>query len=173
MTKYEYYWASQLWPNTNNIWLPKNDQILSMNTNFVEVPKRKASKTGSESHKVMLNSPSPLMTEANYKYKQLPIHITHPMWLWYMRMNCSFGAQSTFGSTEYSKKNTPPLIFQRIGWSSHQKSDKFSCAHSSKVSMLSKICIVFRKNFQRYSVWENHPNRNTNNIWFEKLPEYE
>ena len=101
MTKYEYYWASQLWPNTNNIWLPKNDQILSTNTNFVEVPKRKASKTSSESHKVMLNSPSPLMTEANYKCKQLPIHMTHPMWLWYMRMNYSLGAQSSFGSAEY------------------------------------------------------------------------
>ena len=69
MTKCEYYWASQLWPNTNNIWLPKNDQILSTNTNFVEVPKRKAFKTSSESHKVMLNSPSPLITEANYKCK--------------------------------------------------------------------------------------------------------
>ena len=32
-----------------------------------EVPKRKTSKTSSEAHKVMLNLPSPLMTEANYK----------------------------------------------------------------------------------------------------------
>ena len=144
--------------NTNIIWLPKNDQILSTNTNFV--PKRKASKTSSESHKLMLNLLSPLMTKADYKCKQLPIHMTQPMWLWYMRMNCSFGAQSTFGSTEYSKKNTPPLIFQRIGWSSHQKSDKFSCAHSSKVSMLSKICIVFRKKIPAV-------------FGLRKLPEYE
>ena len=41
-----------------------------------EVPKRKTSKTSSEAHKVMLNLPSPLMTEANYKCKQLPIHVT-------------------------------------------------------------------------------------------------
>ena len=161
MTEYKYHSASQKWSNSFN------------KCKFCKVPKRKASKTSSEAHKVMLNLPSPLMTEANYKCKQLPIHVTHPMWLWYMRMNYSFGAQSSFGSAEYSKKNTPPLIFQRIGWSSHQKSDKFSCAHSSKVSMLSKICIVFRKNSQRHSVWENHPNTNTNSILLERLPGYE
>ena len=114
MTDYEYYSASQWWPNTNIILLPKNDQILLTNANFVELLKRKASKTSSESYKVMLNLPSPLMTEANYKCKQLPIHMTHPMWLWYMRMNCSFGAQSTFGSTEYSKKNTPHSFFRGL-----------------------------------------------------------
>ena len=27
--------------------------------------------------------------------------------------------------------------------------------------------------YEYYSVWENHPNTNTNNIRFEKLPEYE
>ena len=40
-------------------------------------------------------------------------YMTHPMWLWYMRMNYSFGAQSSFGSAEYSKKSTHPLIFFR------------------------------------------------------------
>ena len=97
----------------NIIRLPKNDKILLEMLNFVELPKWKASKTSSESHKVMLNSPSPLMTGANYKCKQLQIHMTHPMWLWYMRMNFSFGAQSSFGSAEYPKKNTHPLIFFR------------------------------------------------------------
>ena len=54
--------------------------------------------------------------------------------------------------------------------------DKFSCAHLSriwahlsKVSMLSKIFIVFKIDSQWYSVWENHPNTNTNNIWFQKV----
>ena len=144
MTEYKYHSASQKWSNSIN------------KCKFCEVPKRKASKTSSEAHKVMLNLPSPLMTEANYKCKQLPIHVTHPMWLWYMRMNYSFGAQSSFGSAEYSKKNTHPLIFSE-DWliQSSEKwkcGDKFSCAHlsrigahSSKVSMLSKICIVFRE----------------------------
>ena len=64
--KYKYCSASQnqKWLNTNIIWLLKNDQILYTNTNFVELPKRRASKTSSEAHKVILNSPSPLMTEA-------------------------------------------------------------------------------------------------------------
>ena len=124
----------------------------------------------------MLNSPSPLMTEANYKCKQLAIHMTHTMWLWYMRMNYSFSAQSSFGSAEYSKKNTRPFIFSEdcLIWSSEMWKciDKFVCAHLSRIgvhSMLSKICIVFRKKSQRYSVWENHPNTNTNNIRFEKI----
>ena len=150
MTDYEYYSASQWWPNTNIILLPKNDQILLTNANFVELLKRKASKTSSESYKVMLNSPSPLMTEANYKCKQLPIHMTHLMWLWYVRMNYSFGAQSSFGSGEYLKKNTHPLIFSE-DWLI-QSSEKWKCgdkfsyahlwrigAHSSKVSLFSKI----------------------------------
>ena len=54
--------------------------------------------------------------------------------------------------------------------------DKFSCAHLSriwahlsKVSMLSKIFIVFKIDSQWYSVWENHPNTNTNNIRFQKV----
>ena len=166
---YEYYSVSQKWPktNTNIIQLPINDQIQirilfpftimteykynstspkwsnSINEcKFFEPPKRKASKTSSESHKVMLNSPSPLMTEVNYKCKQLPIHMTHPMWLWYMRMNFSFGAQSSFGSAEYSKKNTHPLIFLRglvdpvirkvkVRWQIY----------------INKIYIVFRKKF--------------------------
>ena len=101
--KYKYYSVSQNWPNTNTniIRFLKNDRIQirilfgyleitdyiyeyhsasqkwsnSINKcKFCEVPKRKASKTSSEAHKVMLNSPSPLMTEANYKCKQLPIH---------------------------------------------------------------------------------------------------
>ena len=100
--EYDYCSATRKWPNTNTkiIRLPNNDYIqISFgwsNTihkyNFLELPKRMASKTSSEFHKVMLNSPSPLMTEANYKCKQLPIHMTHPMWLWYMRINYSFGA---------------------------------------------------------------------------------
>ena len=71
MTEYKYHLASQKWSNSIN------------KCKFCEVPKRKASKTSSEAHKVMLNLPSPLMTEANYKCKQLPIHVTHPMWLVY------------------------------------------------------------------------------------------
>ena len=141
----------------------------------------------------MLISPSPLITEANYKCKQLLIHMTHPMWLWYMRMICRFGAQSSFGSGEYLKKNTHPLIFSEdwlIRSSEKWKcGDKFSCAylsrigaHSSKVSMLSKIFKVLRKKSQWYLVWENHltriqtifglknyPNTNTNNIRLEKI----
>ena len=94
---YEYHSASQKWINT----IYKNEFC----------PKRKASKTISEAHTVMLNSPSPLITRANYKCKQLPIHMTHPIWLWYMKMNYSFGAQSSFCSAEYPKKNKHPLIF--------------------------------------------------------------
>ena len=106
--------------------------------------------------------------------------MTHPMWLWYMRMNYSFCAQSSFGSAEYSKKNTHPLIFSE-DWliQSSEKwkcGDKFSCAHlsrirarSSKVSMLSRICIVFIKNSHQYSVWENQLNTDTNNNRFQKV----
>jgi len=65
--KYEYYSANQKWLITNIIRLPNNVQILLTNANFVELLKKKASKTSSESYKVMLNSLSPLMTEANYK----------------------------------------------------------------------------------------------------------
>ena len=100
MTEYKYHSASQKWSNSIN------------KCKFCEVPKRKAWRTTSKAHKVMLNLPSPLMTEANYNCKQLPIHITHPTWLWNMRI-CSFGAQSSFGSAKYSKKNTHPLIFFR------------------------------------------------------------
>ena len=75
MTKYEYHWASQKWSNT-----------IQPNTNFVELPKRKPPDTCSESYKVMLNLPSPLMTETNFKCKQLPIHMTHScdsgIWGW-------------------------------------------------------------------------------------------
>ena len=90
--EYEYYSISQKWPNTNTniIWLPRNDRIriqISIcfpimteykyhlasqkwlntihNTNFVELPKRKSSKTSSECHKVMLISPSPLKLTTN------------------------------------------------------------------------------------------------------------
>ena len=127
----------------NNIQLHKKWSHTTR-TNFVEL------ETSSEAHKVMLNSPS-----------------------------C--GARGSFVIVVYSKKNTHPLIFWDDGlfWSSQKWKcgDKFSCAHlsrigahSSKVSMLSKIFLVFRKNSQRYSVWENHPNTKTNNIWFEKYP---
>ena len=91
-TEYEYHSAKQKLLNTNIIRLPNNDRIqisfgfpkmikyyIYTNTNFDELPKRNASKTSSEAYKVMLNLPSPLMTEANYKCKQLPIHVTHPM----------------------------------------------------------------------------------------------
>ena len=105
--EYEYHLASQSWPNTNIIQLPKNYWILYTNTNVVEFPKRKASKTISESHKVMLNSPSPLLTEANYKCKQLPIHMTRPMWLWYMRMNYSFGVQSILAAPSTQREHSP------------------------------------------------------------------
>ena len=128
----EYYSVSQKWPktNTNIIQLPINDQIQirisfpftimteykynsaspkwsnSINEcKFFEPPKRKASKTSSESHKVMLNSPR----------------------LWNMRIICSFGAQSSFGRGENSKNSSKRalthLFFQRISWSGHQKSE--------------------------------------------------
>ena len=133
--EYDYCSATRKWPNTNTkiIRLPNNDYIqISFgwsNTihkyNFLELPKRMASKTSSEFHKVMLNSPSPLMTEANYKCKQLPIHMTHPMWLWYMRINYSFGAQSSFGSAKYSKKITHARIFSK-DWL-NRSSEKWKC----------------------------------------------
>ena len=162
----------------NIIRCPRNDCIRIQ----ISFSKRKAFWTFSEAQKVMLNLPSPLMTKANNKCKQLPIHMTHPMWLWYMRMNFNFGAQNSFCSPEYPKKNTHPLIFSE-DWliKSSEKwkcGDKFSCAylsrigaHSSKVTLLSKIRIIFRKKSHRYSVWENHPNMNTNNIWSEKIAE--
>ena len=67
MTEYEYHSASQ------------NDQMINKSTNFVELPEMKALKTSSEARKVMLDLPSPLMTPANYKCKQLPNHMTQPM----------------------------------------------------------------------------------------------
>ena len=96
--EYEYFSATQKWPNTNTntniIQLPNNDWIqisfgipkmieFYWQMQILRGSQKKASKTSSEAHKVMLNLPSPLMTEANYKCKQLPIHVTHPMWLWY------------------------------------------------------------------------------------------
>ena len=56
MTEYDFSLASHNWLNT--IYTIYTDTI------FVELPKRKASKTGPEAHKVMLNLP--LMTGANY-----------------------------------------------------------------------------------------------------------
>ena len=140
----------------------------------------------------MLISPSPLITEANYKCKQLQIHMTQPMWLLFMRMICRFGAQSSFGSTEYSKKNIHPLIFFRglvdpvirkvkVQW------QIFMCpfmndwgpliksinAEQNMYSISKKIPFGLRKSseykYKWYLVWENCPNTNTNNIRFEKI----
>ena len=140
----------------------------------------------------MLNSASPLMTEANYKCKQLPIHMTHPMWLWYMRMICSFGAQSSFGSGEYLKKNTHPLIFSE-DWliQSSEKWQIFKCpliksinAQQNMYSIQKKIPAVFglRKSpeyeYEYYSIWKYRPNTNTNILVFEyysnniRIPNY-
>ena len=103
---YEYYSISQKWLNTNTniIQLPRHDQIrillgFPIMTEYKQYLASQKwsnsineykfcwgsqkeglhSKTSSESHKVMLNSLSPLMTEANYKCKLLPIHMTQ--WL--------------------------------------------------------------------------------------------
>ena len=152
MTKYEYYSASQKWPNTNIIWLPKNDQILSTNTNFVEVPKRKASKTSSESRKLMLNSLSPLKTEADYKCKQLPVHMTQPMWLWYMREDeLQFWRTKYFWLHRVLKEEHSPTHFSE-DWliQSSEKWQIFMCpliksinAQQNMYSIQKKIPAVF------------------------------
>ena len=129
----------------------------------------------------MPNSPSHLMTEANYKCKQLPIHMTHLMWLWYVRMNYSFGAQSSFGSGEYLKKNTHPLIFSE-DWliQSSEKWQIFMCPliKSINAQQSCKILIVFSSirlekisqiQIQIIFGLKNYPNTNTNNIRFEKI----
>ena len=89
-------------------------------------------------------------------------------------MNYSFGAQSSFGSAVYLKKNTHPLKFSEdwLIWSS-EKWQIFMCPLIKSVNAQQNMYSIQKKNSQRYSVLENHPNTDTNNIHFEKLPEYE
>ena len=119
----------------------------------------------SEAHKVMINLPSPLMTEANYKCKQLPIHVTHPMWLWYTRYHIYIWytiyiwgwitvlAHKVVLAVPSSQRRTlTHSFFQRIGWSGHQKSEsavQFSSVHLWRIGahsvLLKRIIFVSLK----------------------------
>ena len=169
MTKYEYHFASQKWSNTI--------------CKFCWASQKGGSKTSSVAQKVMIILLSPLMTEANYKCKELPIHMTHPMWLWYMRVNYSCGAQGIFGSAEYSKKNIPQLIFWEDGlfWSSekcpstkgptHQKyqcSTKYS-QYSDKIPTGISFQKITRIRIQMIFGLKNYRYTNANDIRLKKI----
>ena len=132
--EYEYYSATQKWPNTNNILLPNNDRIqISFGfpkmieyyiQNFVELPKWKASKTSSESYKVMLNSASPLMTEAkttnaNSFQSIWLIRCDSGIWGWY----ADLAHKVVLAAPSTQRRTLIHLFFQRISWSGHQKSE--------------------------------------------------
>ena len=114
--KYKYYLATQKWPNTNIIRLPNNNGI-QISFGFPKMNKFEnkfcsASQKEGLQYQFWVSQGDAKFAKSSDDWSQLQIqNMTHQIGLWYMRMNYSFGAQRSFGSTEYLKKNTHPLIF--------------------------------------------------------------
>ena len=150
--EYEYYSVTQKWPNTNTniIRLPRNDQIRIL----FGFPKMTEYKYHLASQK-WSNS----INEYKFCWGSQKEGLQYQFWV--SQGDAKFAESSDdWSQLQMQKaqvlKEENSLIFSD-DWliQSSEKwkcGDKFSCAHlsrigahSSKVSMLSKICIVFRK----------------------------
>ena len=127
MTEYncKYYSDTQKWPNTNIILLTNNDRIQisfgfpKMIEYYIQIKTLLSFPNG--------RPPRPVLSLTRWCYirrvrwwLKLTTNANSFQSIWlircdvmYMRMICSFGAKSSFGSAKFSKKNTHPLIFFR------------------------------------------------------------